>query len=225
MHILITGVSRGIGRALAEEYLRLGHHVSGCARSESALAELTATAGDQGWFAPVDVADADQVRAWSRDILAWKGAPALVVNNAALLYPETPLWEVPPGEFDRIVQVNVSGTAHVIHALAPALIAAGQGVFVNMSSGWGRGVDAGFALYCATKWAIEGLTKALALDLPRGLAAVALSPGMVNTAMLEQAFPGEAHRSVSPAAWARSAAPRLLALGPRENGQSLTLAL
>lgn len=225
MHIVVTGVSRGIGRALAEEFLRLGHHVSGCARSEEALAELTGTAGDQGWFARVDIADAAQVGAWTRDILAWKGAPGLVVNNAALLHPEAALWEVPAAAWDRHVAVNVAGTAHVIRSLAPAMIAAGKGVLVNMSSGWGRGVDAGFSLYCTTKWAIEGMTKALALDLPRGLAAVALSPGMVNTAMLEQAFPGEAHRSVSPTTWARAAAPRLLALGPRENGQSLTFAL
>ncbi len=222
MSIVITGVSRGIGRALAEEFLRLGHDVAGCARSAEPLVELATAAGKRGMFSPVDVADAAAVERWARDVLAWKGAPTLLVNNAGLLYPETPLWEIPPADFDRILQVNVAGTAHVLRAFTPSMISKGRGVLVNFSSGWGRGVDAGFSLYCATKWAVEGLTKALALELPEGLAAIALSPGMVNTFMLEQAFPGHAHRSISPAEWARGAAPWLLGLGPKENGQSLT---
>lgn len=225
MQIVITGVSRGIGRALAEEFLRLGHEVAGCARTTTPLDTLAAMAGDRGKFSVVDVADGAEVEAWARDCLGWMGAPTLLINNAGLLYPETPLWEIPSADFDRILQVNVAGTAHVIRAFAPAMNAKERGVIVNFSSGWGRGVDAGFSLYCATKWAIEGLTKALALELPKGLAAIALSPGMVHTKMLEQAFPGEAHRSVAPADWAKKAAPWLLKLGPSENGQSLTFAL
>lgn len=224
MLVVVTGASRGIGRSLARAFLALGHDVAGCARSADALTALGREAGERGRFAAVDVSDAAAVDAWAKETVACKGAPGLVVNNAALLYPETPLWEIPADEWDRGVCVNVAGTAHVVRAFAPAMIAAGRGVFVNMSSGWGRGVDAGFSLYCATKWAVEGMTKALALDLPKGLAAVALSPGMVHTEMLEQAFPGEAHRSVSPDDWAREAAPWLLTLGRRENGQSLTFA-
>jgi len=62
----------------------------------------------------------------------------------------------------------------------PAMVRRGQGVIVNFSSGWGRSTDAGVAPYCATKWAIEGLTQALAQELPPGMAAVPLNPGIIN---------------------------------------------
>jgi NAD(P)-dependent dehydrogenase (short-subunit alcohol dehydrogenase family) len=76
-----------------------------------------------------------------------------------------------------VVSVNIVGVANVIRAFAPAMIERGSGVIVNLSSGWGRSVSPEVAPYCATKWAIEGMTKALAEELPKGMAAVPLNPG------------------------------------------------
>ena len=97
-----------------------------------------------------------------------------------------------------------------------------QGVIVNFSSGWGRSVSAEVAPYCATKWAIEGLTKALADELPPGMAAIPLNPGIINTDMLQSCFGGDADSYPDPAEWAKKAVPYLLSLGPRHTGQSLS---
>ncbi len=105
----------------------------------------------------------------------------------------------------------------------PAMIEARRGVVANFSSGWGRSTSPDVAPYCATKWAVEGLTQALAQELPSGLAAIALSPGIVNTDMLQSCFAEHAHEYPTPDRWAERAVPFLLALGARDNGKSLTV--
>jgi NAD(P)-dependent dehydrogenase (short-subunit alcohol dehydrogenase family) len=97
-----------------------------------------------------------------------------------------------------------------------------SGVIVNFSSGWGRSADAEVAPYCATKWAIEGLTQSLAQELPSGMAAVPLNPGIIDTEMLRSTFGGSASAYPSAAQWAKRAAPFLLGLGPKDNGRQLT---
>ena len=80
-----------------------------------------------------------------------------------------------------------------------------------------------FAPYCATKWGIEGLTAALASELPAGLAAVALNPGIIDTRMLRSSFGDAAGAYPKPEQWASAAVPFLATLGPRHNGQALTV--
>lgn len=220
--IAITGCTRGIGRALAEELVRLGHRVAGCGRDPAQLAELqrlhpTLLARS------VDVRDDAAVGAWAREVLERLGPPDLVVNNAALINRNAPLWKVPAQELSDVVDVNVKGVAYVVRHFAPAMIERGSGVFVNLSSGWGRSTDPEVAPYCATKWAIEGLSRALAQELPRGMACVALSPGVVDTDMLRSCMGEGARGAPSPEEWAKRAAPKLVALGPRDNGKSLTI--
>ncbi len=112
----------------------------------------------------------------------------------------------------------------MIRHFAPAMVQAGAGVIVNFSSGWGRSTSAEVAPYCATKWAIEGLSRALAQELPKGMAAVPLNPGVIDTDMLRGIF-GEAARSYPSAQqWAKLAVPFLLGLGPKDNGKPLTVA-
>ena len=103
------------------------------------------------------------------------------------------------------------------------LVARRSGVIVNFSSGWGRSTDAEVAPYCATKWAIEGLTQALAQELPEGMAAVPLNPGIIDTDMLRSCFGGSASSYPSPLEWAKRAVPFLLKLGPKDNGRSLSV--
>lgn len=221
--ILITGVSRGLGRALTGEFIRLGHTVLGGARTAAAIAELTRRYGAPHDFAAVDVADDAVVRSWAAHLLANHGPPDLLVNNAALINRNAPLWQVPAAEFDRVVDVNLKGVANMIRHFAPAMIARRRGVIVNLSSGWGRSTDAEVAPYCATKWAIEGLTQALAQELPAGMAAVPLNPGIIDTDMLRSCFGGAAGSYPSPEEWARRAAPFLLGLSAKDNGRPLTV--
>jgi NAD(P)-dependent dehydrogenase (short-subunit alcohol dehydrogenase family) len=96
-------------------------------------------------------------------------------------------------------------------------------VIVNLSSGWGRSTDAEVAPYCASKWAIEGLTQSLAQELPSGMAAVPLNPGIINTEMLQSTFGSSASHYPSPEEWAKIAVPFLLEIGAKDNGRQLTV--
>ncbi len=160
--ILITGVSRGLGRAMTEEFIRLGHTVVGYGRSEKDIAQLQKQFPTQNDFLMVDVSSDEQVAAWARRILQSHAAPDLLLNNAALINRNAPLWEVPAQEFSDVMDVNIKGVANAFRHCVPAMIKQGRGVIVNFSSGWGRSTDVEVAPYCATKWAVEGLTQSLA---------------------------------------------------------------
>ena len=221
--IVVTGVSRGLGHALAVAFARLGHTVCGCARSSESLNYLQTEFGLPHRWNTVDVSCDTDVSRWAREILNTVGPPDLLINNAAVINQNEKLWNVPAAEFDRVMSVNVSGTANVIRHFAPSMVEIRKGVIVNLSSGWGRSVSAEVAPYCATKWAIEGLTQALAEELPPEMCAVPLNPGIINTEMLRSCFASGAEYYPSPEAWAKRAVPFLLGLGPAQNGQSLTV--
>jgi len=220
--VLITGCTRGLGRAMTTEFIRAGWQVAGCGRSATAVADLAKAHGTPHFFAPCDITDHAGVERFAKAALESPGPPDLLLNNAALINANAPLWQVPPGEFQRVITANITGTFHIIRAFLPAMIAAGRGVVVNFSSGWGRSTSPEVAPYCATKWAIEGLTQSLAQELPRGMAAIALNPGIIDTEMLRSCFGPGAAAHPSPEKWARTAVPFLASLGPRENGQALT---
>jgi NAD(P)-dependent dehydrogenase (short-subunit alcohol dehydrogenase family) len=220
--IVITGVSRGLGRALVEGLAERGHVVCGCARSAEAIAELAHCHASPHDFAVVDVARDAEVRDWAKHVLAG-GPPDLLINNAGIINRNAPLWKVPEEEFSRVVEVNVYGVVNVLRHFVPAMIERGRGVIVNISSGWGRSVSAEVAPYCATKWAVEGLTRALAEELPAGLAAVPLNPGIINTEMLHTCWGNGADSYPDAAAWATRAVPMLLKIGPKNNGQPLSV--
>jgi NAD(P)-dependent dehydrogenase (short-subunit alcohol dehydrogenase family) len=221
--IAITGCTRGLGRALVPLFAAAGHTVVGCGRSEAHVRELRAAFGSPHEFAAVDVRDRAAEAAWAAAVLAKVGPPDLLVNNAALMNTPAPLWQVPADEFDAVIDVNVKGVANVIRAFAPAMVGRKAGLIVNLSSGWGRSTSPDVAPYCASKYAIEGLTLALAQELPRGMAAVALNPGVIDTDMLRQAWADGAASYPTADRWATRAAPFLLNLGPKDNGRSLTV--
>jgi NAD(P)-dependent dehydrogenase (short-subunit alcohol dehydrogenase family) len=220
--VVITGVTRGLGRAMVEEFARLGHTVIGCGRSQKQIVELQKEFPAPHDFAAINVASDVEVADWAKRVLKTHGAPHLLLNNAAIINKNAPLWQVSAEDFSTVIDVNIKGTVNVIRHFAPAMISRKEGVIVNFSSGWGRSTDAEVAPYCATKWAIEGLTQALAQELPRGMAAAALNPGIINTEMLQSCFGGSANGYMSATEWAKSAVPYLLSLGPEDNGKQLT---
>jgi len=220
--IVITGATRGLGRAMVSEFARLGHTVAGCGRSADAVEELRRDFGAPHDFECLDVTDDEAVERWAARLVESHGPPQLLLNNAALINRNAPLWRVGAEEFSSVIDVNLKGVANVIRWFAPPMIARKTGVIVNFSSGWGRSADAEVAPYCATKWAIEGLTRSLAQELPDGLAAVALNPGIINTEMLQSCFGPSAANFCTPCEWAKSAVPFLLKLGPKDNGRPLT---
>lgn len=219
--VLITGVTRGLGRAMLSRFVEAGWTVWGCGRDRAAVAALALEYGAPHRFDAVDVSDRAAVEAWARERLADGGVPHLLINNAAVINANARLWDVPPEQFQQVLDVNVTGTFHVLRAFVPGMVALRRGIVVNFSSGWGRSTSAEVAPYCASKWAIEGLTQALSQELPRGMAAVALNPGIIDTDMLRSCFAGGASQYDGPDEWSRRAVPFLLNLTAADNGRSL----
>jgi len=220
--IVVTGVSRGLGRALAEGLIDAGHTVIGTARSVDAITELSSRYATPHRFDAVDHADQSQVTSWSNSVLDQHGAPDLLINNAATINANAPLWEVPYGEFSRLIDINVKGVFYTCKQYLPEMIKRRSGIVVNLSSTWGRSVAAEVAPYCASKYAIEGLTLALAQELPPGLAAAPLNPGVINTDMLQSCFGDGASAYSTATQWAETAVPFLLGLDASCNGMQLT---
>ncbi|MBD1809484.1 SDR family oxidoreductase [Microcoleus sp. FACHB-SPT15] len=221
--IVITGVSRGLGQALTERFIQSGHTVLGCARSEAAVEKFNQKFGSPHNFTALDVADEEQVKAWAKRLLSEYAPPDLLINNAALINELAPLWQIPSEDFSRLIDVNIKGVANVIRHFIPAMIDKGSGVIVNLSSGWGRSTSPQVSSYCASKWAIEGMTRSLAQELPPGMAAIPLNPGIIHTEMLEICYGEDAANYTAIKDWVEKAVPFLLQLSPTDNGMPLTV--
>jgi NAD(P)-dependent dehydrogenase (short-subunit alcohol dehydrogenase family) len=221
--VVLTGATRGLGLAMADKLIALGHTVLGCGRTRSLVEKLRLAHGPPHDFAVVDVAQDGQVKAWADRLLAGYPAPDLLLNNAALINHPAPLWQVPAEEFDHVIDVNIKGVTNVLRHFVPAMLARQRGVIVNFSSGWGRSTSPEVAPYCATKWAVEGLTRSLAQELPRGLAAVPLNPGIIDTDMLRGCWAEDAGGYPTAREWAETAVPFLLRLNGKDNGKPLTV--
>ncbi|XP_020230708.1 NADPH-dependent pterin aldehyde reductase isoform X2 [Cajanus cajan] len=227
--VLITGVGKGLGRALALELANRGHTIIGCSRSQDNLnslqSQLSSSSSKNHLFLNADVRSNESVEEMARLVMDNKTVPDIIVNNAGTINKNNKIWEVPAEEFEAVMDTNVKGTANVLRHFIPLMITAKkvEAIIVNMSSGWGRSGAALVAPYCASKWAIEGLSKAVAKELPEGMAVVALNPGVINTDMLSSCFGASASLYQTPQAWALKAATMILNLTPADNGSSLTV--
>ncbi len=224
-HVMITGCTRGLGLAMARSFAARGWQVSGCGTKQEAVERLAVELGKSGsahLIRTCDVTSAEDVAAMAGEIIATVGTPDLLLNNAAIINRNAPLWEVTSEDFSRVIDVNLKGIHHVLRAFLPSMISRGSGVIVNFSSGWGRSTSPEVAPYCCTKWGVEGLTQALSQELPAGLAAVALNPGIIDTEMLQSTFGSSSSDFPDPATWADKAVPFLEKIGPRDNGKALT---
>ncbi len=208
---------------MVEKFVQGGHTVVGCGRDGRAVKRLQDEHGEPHEFYAVDVASDTAVKSWASVVLAKYGPPDLLINNAGVINRNAMLWELDAREFDEVMQVNVRGVANVIRHFVPAMRARKRGLIVNFTSGWGRSADAEVAPYCASKWAVEGLTRALAAELPSTMAAIPLNPGIINTDMLRSCFGASASSYPSPEVWARTAVPYILKLSAKDTGKPLTV--
>ncbi|KAK9110843.1 hypothetical protein Sjap_018903 [Stephania japonica] len=221
--VLITGVGRGLGRALALEMARRGHTVIGCSRSVEHIESLKSLLSDH-LFLQVDIRSDVSVAQFAKQVLDSKGLPDIIVNSAGTINRNNKFWDVPAEEADSVIDTNVKGIANMLRHFVPPMIQKKRGIIVNFSSGWGRSPAAMVAPYCASKWAVEGLTRSVAKELPQGLAIVSLSPGVVNTDMLASCFgAGGASQYQTPDSWAPKAATLLLNLTAADNGAILSV--
>ncbi len=207
---------------MARGFAQRGWTVSGCGTNPEAVARLVEELGDAHTISTCDVTDSAAVALFANDVLERHGPPDLLINNAALVNRNAPLWLVPEDEFSRILDVNIAAIHRLCRAFLPAMIGRKRGVIVNFSSGWGRSTSPEVAPYCATKWAVEGLTRALAQELPSGMAAVPFNPGIIHTDMLRSTFGPSAADFPGPEEWAARAVPFIESLGPKDNGKPLS---
>ncbi len=219
--VCISGVSKGLGRALSIEFDQRGWQVSGCARTTSALVELGSQLSNPHFFQEVDITNLEGVKSFSEGVIKNLGPPTLLVNNAGKINSNAPLHEVSEEEFLEVFKVNVCGTHNMIKAFLPEMKSLNEGVIVNFSSYWGQSTAAEVAPYCASKWAIEGLTRALAQELPSNLSTVALNPGVIDTDMLRSCFGDAAGSHEKPKNWAIHAVDSLENLSNSDNGTTV----
>jgi len=222
MHIVITGVSKGLGLAMAEKFINMGNSVSGCSRDKDKIDTLK-NKHPQENFHVCDVTDYDAVAEWAEEVIAKFGAPDYLINNAALMNNIDSLWNINSDDFSRLIDVNIKGTFNTIHAFVPHMIKRSKGTIVNFSSGWGRFTSPGVAPYCTSKFAIEGLSQSLAQELPEGMICTALNPGMIDTDMLKSCFPGDTSIYPAPELWAEQAVERIFRLNKKDNGQPTSI--
>lgn len=221
--VVITGCTRGLGRAMVPLFVEAGWQVAGCGRNADQIADLGRQWPAPHFFSTCDVSREADIAAFCASILEKSGPPDLVLNNAAIINPNAPLWETSAEDFSRIIDINIKGPAAMMRHLLPAMLKRGSGVIVNFSSGWGRCTAADVAPYCATKYAIEGLSMATAQDTGGKVAVIPMNPGIIDTDMLRSTFGRSAGGFPDADDWANRAVPFFIKLGPKDNGRPMTV--
>jgi NAD(P)-dependent dehydrogenase (short-subunit alcohol dehydrogenase family) len=203
---IVTGGGRGIGRAIAQAFAAAGAAVTVTARSEDQLAQTVALIESAGWRALAVTADVTDQRAVEQVVKATEarfGPVDVLVNNAAVIEPIGPVWEVDPAEWRRCLDVNVYGTFLFARAVLPGMIARHRGRIINMSGGGAVEPEAYFTGYGTSKAAILRFTDTLAAETrEHGISVFAMAPGGVQTTMSDE---------VSNSSWAQQRYPVLAA--------------
>jgi len=169
MVIWLTGCTAGLGKALLKEFCTEKNVIVGGGRRLERLAELSKVY-QNAYFFELDVEHQESVEKFCEKAMNTTGAPDILINNAAMINAREKLWNISTEDFDQLTNINLNGVARMIRSTVPEMIKRGSGIIVNLSSGWGRSTSPGVAPYCASKWAIEGLTQAMAQELPSGIA-------------------------------------------------------
>ena len=184
---IITGASRGIGRAVAKGLVEEGYRVAALARSGQALTELEQEIDDPDNFMAVEcnvTDDASVVAAVDRVTASWNRVDVLF-NNAGILQLGT--LDLTTDEFDSQLQTNLRAAWFVMKTVVPFMQQQGSGHIINLSSRSGKFGFLGFGAYAATKFGLLGINEALMKELaPQGIKVTAICPSWVNTDMAEQ---------------------------------------
>lgn len=181
---MITGASRGLGAGLAARFAERGVRLGLCARREPALPRSARP--DEAITGSVDVTDAEAVERFAATVAERLGPIDLWINNAGVLQPIGPLRDAEPAEIEAHVRTNVLGALYGSRAYARHLRAhpGHEGVLVNVTSGAATSAYAGWSAYCASKAAVDQLTRVVAIEeADAGLRAHAIAPGVVDTDM------------------------------------------
>jgi len=197
---LVTGGSRGIGKACCELLARAGARIAVNYRVERPWAELLVRGieeqGGEAFALAADVAVREEAEMMVEETIDRFGGLDILVNNAGI-WKGSPIEEMSDGEWNEMLGVNLSGTFHMIRAAVPHMKAAGAGRIINVSSTAGQRGESFHAHYAASKSAIIGLTKSLAVELaPHGILTNCVAPGWVDTDMTEATLESDEREAV-----------------------------
>lgn len=183
----VTGTSRGIGRELTEQALRRGDRVAATLRRPEQLDDLASTYGDMLWRRRLDVTDTARIDEVVGQAFADHDRIDVVVSNAGSgVFGSAE--DLTDQQIERSIATNLTSSVQLARRVVPHLRKQGGGVLVQLSSMGGHIVFPGFAIYHATKWAIEGYFEALATEIaPFGITTMLVEPGMVRTSFYDAA--------------------------------------
>lgn len=189
---IVTGGSSGIGKATAIAFAREGAKVVVASRREKEGQETVKqvqSAGSEGFFIKTDVSKETDVSAMVEKTIATYGHLDYAFNNAGIEQIPTPLVEQTEETFDQVMDINVKGVWLCMKHQIPQMLVSGGGAIVNMSSIAGMIGAPGLPIYVASKHAVLGLTKSVALEYAKeGIRINAVCPGMIETDLLDRAF-------------------------------------
>ena len=191
---LITGGSKGIGKGIAEAYLKQGAEVIICGRNE---ANLQATGDELKEFGQInyvvcDISKLDDVKRLTSQIEAIKQKLDILVNNASILGVRSPIMEYPEDVWEKVIRINLNAQFFVTKALLPLLIRSENSSVINVSSSVGRKGKKDWGAYAASKFGVEALTQVLAHEMEDTNVRVnSVNPGGTRTDMRVGAYPDE----------------------------------
>jgi dehydrogenase/reductase SDR family protein 4 len=188
---LVTGASRGIGKAIAAAFVREGARVVICARKQAAVDAVAAELGPLVEPVACHIGRAEDLER----LVARAGEVDILVNNAATNIQLGPCLDAGESQFDKMVEVNLKGAFRLIKALAPGMAARGRGSIINIASVAGLKPQDQSLLYSMTKAALIMMTKSYALELgPHGVRVNAIAPGLIQTQLSEYFWKDETRR-------------------------------
>ena len=182
---VVTGAGRGIGAAVARQLAALGATVALCGRTQSTLertADSISESGGKTEVIPCDVTVLHQVQHAAARVESTLGRVDILVNNAGIAGPVGPLHDLPPDEWERILNTNLRSVYFAIRAFSPLMLRAHGGHIINISSLAGKNPLAYGAAYAASKWGLNGLTYSVAEELRQhNIRVSVICPGSVHT--------------------------------------------
>jgi NAD(P)-dependent dehydrogenase (short-subunit alcohol dehydrogenase family) len=184
---VVTGAGRGIGAAISRRLALMGATVVLCGRTRSHLqntADAISREGGKTEIAECDVTDLPALDQLASRVKDGHGRLDILINNAGIGGFSTPLFQLPPDDWDRILNTNLRGVYYAIRAFAPMMIQAKRGHIINISSLAGKNALPNGAAYAASKWGLNGLTYSVAEELrSHNIRVSVICPGSVDTSL------------------------------------------
>ncbi len=193
--VVISGASKGLGKALAQRFAREGAQLALCARDEETLDAVAAEIQEIGTavvWKTCDIGNSKQVDRFVSHVLDKFEYVDVLINNASAAVPLKDVSSYTTREWDEVVRVNINGLFYLTHALLPSMIARKSGTIINVSSSVGRTPRAKWGAYSVTKYAMEAFTQILTAELrPYAISVNSVNPGALATDMRRIVHPEE----------------------------------